>query len=125
MTSLPGCALYSPQPLPRHDDLAADLPLAAVAPLDMNGVATLAVLNNPGLKAARARMHVAAAQAFAAGILPDPQVNASADHPTDRVTSTSDPRYPEFNAYGLGLAIDLRALLTHPSLRKSADAAYR
>ena len=140
LIALGGCALYSPQPLPRHDDLAASLapvgtatqaaapPGAASptpAPLDMNAIATLAVLNNPVLKAARAKMHVAAAQAFAAGILPDPLFSASAEHPQDRVTSPKDPRYPEYAGYGFGLALDLRALLTHSSLRASADAAYR
>ncbi len=127
---LAGCALYKAQPLPRHDDLAANLPRPAgpaepnPPPLDIDQVATLAVLNNPDLKAARARLGVAAAQAFAAGILPDPQFNASTDHPTDRVAAT-DPRYPLFNGYGFGLGIDLRALLTHSSLHAAADAAYR
>jgi outer membrane protein TolC len=129
LTVLVGCAMYSPQPLPQRDDLASRL-AASAAPqgpvgLNMNAVATLAVLNNPNLKAARATMNVAAAQAFAAGILPDPQFSFSADHPNDHVTSRSDPRYPEYNAYGLGLAIDLRALLTHASTRAAADAAYR
>lgn len=123
--SLAGCATYSAKPLPQHDDLAAGIAPGAVAPLDMNAVATLAVLNNPDLQAARAKMHVAEAQAFAAGILPDPQVNLSFDHPQDRITSAADPRFPEYNAYGYGLAIDLRALLTHSSTRKAADAAYR
>lgn len=123
--SLAGCATYSAKPLPEHDDLAAGIAPGAVAPLDMNAVATLAVLNNPDLQAARAKMHVAEAQAFAAGILPDPQVNLSFDHSQDRVTSAADPRFPEYNAYGYGLAIDLRALLTHSSMRKSADASYR
>lgn len=90
----------------------------------MNAVATLAVLNNPDLKAARAAMHVAAAQAFAAGILPNPQFNASTDHPTDGKVVAPDPRYPEYNAYGFGLALDLRTLLTHSSVHKAAKAAY-
>jgi multidrug efflux system outer membrane protein len=124
-TALAGCALYSPKPLPQHVDVAAGIAPAAVASLDMNAVATLAVLNNPDLQAARAKMHVAAAQAFAAGILPEPQLNFSLDHPQDRVHSAVDARYPEYNAYGYGLAIDLRALLTHSSMRNAADAAYR
>jgi len=122
--ALAGCATYAPLPLPKSDDLAAAATVHAPPPLDMNAVATLAVLNNPDLRAARAKMHVAAAQAFAAGILPDPQVNASADHPTDRVNSPSDPRYPEYDAYGFGLGLDLRALLTYPSSRTAAKAAY-
>ena len=122
LACLAGCAIYRPLPLPRTDDLATTV---AHPPLDMDAVATLAVLRNPDLAAARASMHVAAAQAFAAGILPDPQVNASTDHPTDRVASKSDPRYPEFNAYGFGLGIDLQSLLTYGSRRASANAALR
>ncbi|MDE2348655.1 MAG: TolC family protein, partial [Gammaproteobacteria bacterium] len=122
IAALAGCATYKPLPLPPGDDLAATV---AHPPLDMDAVATLAVLRNPDLAAARARLHVAAAQAFAAGILPDPQFNASTDHPTDKVTSKNDPRYPEFNAYGFGLGIDLRALLTYRSTRAAADAALR
>ena len=123
LCALAGCALYSPLPLPQSDDLAPAR-VAAPAPLDMNAVATLAVLNNPDLRAARATLHVAAAQAFAAGILPDPQASASTDRPIDRVNSPNDPRYPEYKAYGFGLSLDLRALLTYPSARAAAKAAY-
>lgn len=91
----------------------------------MNAVATLAVLNNPDIQAARAQTRVADAQAFAAGILPEPQLSANTDVPYDHVTSPRDPRYPEYHAYGFALAIDVRALLTHASKRAAADAAYR
>src|SRR6185437_15458750 len=57
--------------------------------------------------------------------LPDPQVSYSGDYPTDRVISSTDPRYPEYNAYGLGLTLDLQTLLTHASNRAAASAAYR
>ena len=70
-------------------------------------------------------MHVAQAQAFAAGLLPDPQFSYTADHPTDSVISSTDPRYPEYNAYGLGLTVDLQTLLTHSSMRAAANAAYQ
>ena len=139
LTGLGGCAVYSPLPLPKSDDLAASLPetpahgatpapdpaRANPPPLDMSAIATLAVLNNPDLKAARAKLHVASAQAFAAGILPDPQLSASMDRPRDHVYSARDPRYPEYNAYNFGLALDLRALLTHSSTHAAATAAYR
>ncbi len=129
LSALSGCATYVPHPLPAGPDVAAKPALAhedrEPAPLDMNAVATLAVLNNPDLKAARAQTRVADAQAFAAGILPEPQFGASNDVPYDRVTSPRDPRYPEYRAYGFTLAIDLRALLTHASKRAAADAAYR
>jgi outer membrane protein TolC len=118
-----------PHPLPASPNLAAQPTVAeqgrTPAPLDMNAVATLAVLNNPDIQAARAQTRVADAQAFAAGILPEPQFNGSTDVPYDRVTSPRDPRYPEYHAYGFALAIDVRALLTHSSKRAAADAAYQ
>lgn len=124
---LSSCAIYAPLPLPQSDDLAASATSARAAPtpLDMTAVATLAVLNNPGLRSARATLHVAQAQAFAAGLLPDPQLSYSADYAMDHVTSPTDPRYPEYNAYGLGLAIDLQTLLTHASTHAAATAAYQ
>jgi outer membrane protein, multidrug efflux system len=121
--ALGACATYAPLPLPHHGDLAESAAPSGPRPLDMNALATLAVLNNPDLKAARARLNVAQAQAFAAGLLPDPQFSGTSDHPTDRVTS-GDPRYPEYSAYSAGLTLDLRALLTHSSVHAAADAAY-
>ncbi|HEY1899499.1 MAG TPA: TolC family protein [Steroidobacteraceae bacterium] len=124
---LAGCATYAPLPLPAADDLTTSARTAAPdkPALGMDAVATLAVLNNPELRAARATLHVAQAQAFAAGLLPDPQLSYSADYAMDHVVSHADPRYPEFNAYGLGLAIDLQTLLTHGSMHATADASYR
>jgi outer membrane protein TolC len=126
LVALSGCATYAPHPLPTRPDLAARAPTQSESSaLDMNAIATLAVLNNPDLRAARAQTRVSEAQAFAAGLLPDPQLNASSDVPYDHVSSPRDPRYPEYHAYGLTLAIDVRALLTHASKRAAADAAYR
>jgi outer membrane protein TolC len=63
--------------------------------------------------ASRRKAAVANAQAFAAGLLPDPQLNASFDHPTA----------PGFvNGYVLGLSEDLQALLLHPSRAAAAQA---
>ncbi|MFI4868591.1 MAG: TolC family protein [Steroidobacterales bacterium] len=123
-SAVSGCATYAPLPLPGNSALATSAASQASPPLGMNAVATLAVLNNPDLRAARARMHVAEAQAFAAGLLPDPQFSLTLDHPTDHITSKSDPRYPEYNAYGLGVTVDLKALLTHSSARSAAGSAY-
>lgn len=119
-----GCASYSALPLPPSNDLASGVTPAPAPALDMDAVATLAVLNGPELKAARAGLHVSQAQAFAAGLLPDPQFSYTADHPTDGVILPSDPRYPEYNAYGLGLTLDLQALLTHSSAHAAANASY-
>ena len=115
-----GCASYSRLPLPVKPDLAASLPASLPAsgpqPLDMNAVATLAVLNSPELKAARAKAQVSEAQAFAAGLLADPQISGSIDSPTDRGQGY-------INAYGLGLSLDLQGLLTHAAKKGAANAA--
>jgi outer membrane protein TolC len=128
--SLVGCAAYAPRPLPVTDDLSSSVPQASASALGLNEIATVAVLNNPDLRAARATLHVAQAQAFAAGLLPDPQFSLTLDHPTDHVTAApdgtaQDPRFPEYNAYGLGLSVDLQALLTHSSARAAAHASYQ
>jgi len=111
-----GCASYSRLPLPDKPDLATTVAAQRPPPLDMNAVATLAVLNSPELKAARAKANVADAQAFAAHLLPDPQLTASLDQPTDRGQGY-------INAYGLGLTLDLQALLTHSAKKAAANAA--
>ncbi len=77
-------------------------------------VATLAVQQNPDLQASRRKAAVASAQAFAAGLLPDPQFSASGDF-------TSRPGFT--NAYAFGLAEDLQALLTHGTQAEAAKAA--
>jgi outer membrane protein TolC len=123
--TLPGCASYTQAPLPDAAEAGGAASAPVRAPLDMNAVATLAVLNNPQLTAARAKARVAAAQAFAAGILPEPTFDTSTDVPYDRVTSPRDPRYPEYHAYGFTLGINLQQLLTHSTRRAAADAAYR
>ncbi|HYK80514.1 MAG TPA: hypothetical protein VEU95_12840, partial [Micropepsaceae bacterium] len=76
---LTGCATYEPVPLPEKVDLADRLPGQVVQPLDMDAISTVAVLNNPDLKAARRKSGVAEAQAFAAGILPNPDLTANLD----------------------------------------------
>ena len=109
------CASYSPIPLPDRANLGQRLPASEVS-LDMNAVAAVAVLNNPELQTARAKASVGEAQAFAAGLLPNPQVSASLDHPTNQQTGL-------VNGYTLGLSYDLQALLTHPAKAAAANAA--
>jgi outer membrane protein TolC len=111
-----GCATYSRLPLPDKPDLATSASSPGLQPMDMNAVATLAVLNSPDLKAARAKANVSDAQAFAARLLPDPQLTASLDKPTDLGQGYID-------AYGLGLVLDLQALLTHSAKKAAANAA--
>lgn len=87
--ALAGCATYAPLPLPNDTatpDLAAlatqasairrpwlrPVTIDLAQPLDGNAIATLAVLANPDLKAARTRAGISEAQAFAARLVPDP-----------------------------------------------------
>ncbi len=112
---LAGCATYEPVPLPEKVDLAERLPGQAVQPLDMDAVSTVAVLNNPDLRAARRKSGVAEAQAFAAGILPNPELTANLD-PASGGGS-------EVIGYGLGISYDIKALIIQPARQAAANAA--
>lgn len=132
---LAGCATYQDSPLPSGPDVAAtprrltaDLSQLRLAPLkahrfdpsdglDPTEAGILAVLNNPDLKAKRAVAGVAAAQAFSASLLPDPQLTYSLDIPTDPANFT--------NAYNVAPSLDLMALVTHASALKAAKASAR
>ena len=116
---LGGCVHYQPQPLPVAPIFApAALPVAFETTrkgLDAVQVATLAVANNPALRAARTKRGVASAQVFAAGLLPDPQLSLSGDTP-----SNNDPALVD--AYGVSLNYDVQALITHGAKRAQAQA---
>lgn len=131
-----GCAAYAPRPLPVEPNLETrvqdiqidvskferpDLGGHAFDPadgLDIVEIAQLAVVNNPDLKAQRSRSEVARAQAFAARLLPDPQVNLSGDYPSDNIASL-------VSGYGLGISYDLQALVTRGASVEMAQAAAR
>ena len=122
---LASCASYRPLPLGRGEGVAdvahlaaplAGMPMPEAAPhrfdpsdgLDATEVAMLAVANSPDLKLKRDALGVARAQAFAAGLLPDPQLAVGRDfpvHPGAGLTS----------AYSVGLSEDLGAWLTRSS----------
>ena len=74
--------------------------------LDMTEVAMLAVANNPDLKLARDDARIAHAQAFAAGLLPDPQFGLSRDFPRQTGAGIT-------SAFNAGLAYDLGSLVSH------------
>jgi outer membrane protein TolC len=115
---LAGCATYAPLPLPDDADLARQIsPAPSEDGYDIDAIATLAVLHNPDLATARAKAGIAKAQAFAAHLLPDPQFNASFDHPTGSGSGLVD-------AYVVGLGVDAQALLTHGERSAAARAAY-
>ena len=121
---LASCASYVPAPLVNQSSLLSALPVipAKLLPgstptfinshpfdardgLDVTEVATLAVLLSPELKSARIAQGVARAQAFAAGLLPDPQLSLARDFPANAPGLTS--------AFNLGLAYDFNQLITH------------
>jgi outer membrane protein TolC len=131
--ALAGCATYEAQPLAATwsapaalADLrvdAASLPFPALAAhrfdpsdgLDIVETAMLAVANNPDLKLARDDAAIAHAQAYAAGLLPDPQLALSRDL-SDSGGADTRP------AYSYGLSYDINALLLHSSQRDAAQA---
>jgi len=130
---LNACATYRPLPLPETADLAGGLsqikvdsgrfplPRLAAHPFDTSDgldwveVAMLAVANNPALKASRLDRGEAAAQVFAAGLLPDPGLSATLSRPTNGVGNV--------NGFDLGLDYDLKALLTRNAGRRVEEAA--
>lgn len=127
--TLSACATYAPDPLGTKppDTTAAELTAGASRPyltpvtidlsqpLDGNAIATVAVIANPDLKALRARADVADAQAFNAGLLPDPSFSLGADS----VLSGPDTKTNLTAALGL----DLNALRTRGVVRAQAEAA--
>ena len=135
LLTLTACATYHPRPLPDRPSLAeapaqlkVDVAQLRVAPLKAiridaaqgftpTQVAVLAVLNDPDLAAKRAAAKVSAAQLFAAGLLPDPQISASVDRPV----AGPDTR----NAYSASVAFDLATLLARSNVRRAAKLTAR
>ncbi len=125
--ALGGCATYKPRPLPLAPDLTSEaqltvpatrLEVPGLAPhvispqgLDVTDVMTLAVLNNPDLKAARFQENVADAQLLEAGLFPDPQFGAS--------FATSALNYGGV----LSLNQDIKAILTRGAAKAVARAS--
>jgi outer membrane protein TolC len=137
LAGLAGCASYEPQPLDMHPSMleavphitidTKEMPLPELRAhpfdpshgLDMTDVAILAVLNDPDLKLARDDAHVASAQAFAAGLLPNPQFTSEVDRPGPKVPGS------DFYAFNFGLSFDVGALIYGPPKRRAAEAAAR
>lgn len=124
---LSGCALYHPKPLPTGPDLPRALALTVPAnriavpglkpePFDpakgltVTNVATLAVVDNPQLKAIRLQAGVARAQLLEAGLLPDPQISGGLS------------RSSLFTGYNTTLAEDIQALITRGAAQDAAKA---
>ncbi|MDE2082722.1 MAG: TolC family protein [Burkholderiales bacterium] len=133
LITLAGCATYAPRPLSQTVALPGSVQALSVRPeqlpfatlrahrydpsdgLDIDEVAMLAVANNPQLRLARDSLGIARAQAFAAGLLPDPQLGLTGDHPTNGGPGNT-------NAFNLNLGYDVGALLTRSSRVAGADA---
>lgn len=114
-----GCSQYTPLPLAAAPPLAADLhalqwPDAGFPPepLSVAQVVDLALANNPDLKAARRKKAVAAGQTRQAGILLNPQLTSAFLPLLSGVGSVP--------AWNIGLAQDVRALVTYRSRRRAA-----
>ncbi|HLW13471.1 MAG TPA: TolC family protein, partial [Casimicrobiaceae bacterium] len=73
----------------------------------------LAVANNPDLKLTRDDLGIARAQAFSAGLLPDPQLSVSSDYPGAEGFT---------RAFNYGLSMDVMAIVTRGANKKSAEA---
>ncbi|RAN82985.1 transporter [Bacillus sp. SRB_336] len=123
--ALTGCATYTAQPLGHPGGASgvaqlqvstAAMPIPAVAAhrfdpsdgLDVTEVAMLAVANSPALKAKRDQLGVVRAQAFAAGLMPDPQLSLGEDFPRHSGGGLT-------TGYNLGLSGDVTALLVRSS----------
>lgn len=131
--TLTACTTYAPKPLPDQVDLPQSAASIVLDPtrlpfrnlsshifnpadgLDMDEVAMLAVANNPQLRQARDGLGIARAQAFAAGLLPDPQLGVTSDHPTNGTVGNT-------NSFMLNLSYDVNALLLRSSRMGAATA---
>jgi len=111
-----GCQHYAPLPLPNQTDLIDYLPPQGLQPFDMTAVATVAVLNNPDLRTARAKSKIGEAEAFAAGILPNPQLTAELVEPTNQGDVGG-------SGYSYGIAYDIQNLITRGAKIGAANAA--
>jgi cobalt-zinc-cadmium efflux system outer membrane protein len=137
LLGLAGCASYTRLPLEAGSAVLAPPDLKALlaqagsndrpylkpvsvdlaAPLGANAIATITVLANPDLRAARTRAGVSQAQVFSAKLLPDPTLNLG----VSKVLAGPDPFLDLVAALGL----DINALRTRgvrvPQARAAAD----
>lgn len=128
---LSSCATYRPLPLNLNAHALGSPADIKVAPsalrlfphrrhyfnpshgLDMTDVAILAVANNPQLRLARDQRGIAHAQAFSAGLLPDPVLDLAHGVPT---AGPSD-----ISSFDLGLSYNVAAVLAHPLAKRAAQ----
>jgi cobalt-zinc-cadmium efflux system outer membrane protein len=134
-----GCVAYHPKPLddarlakalasPNRDQLVRGaavlghprlppLKLDFSKPLTDRELGVIAVLANPELKALRLREKVAEAQVFEAGLLPDPEITASLDHPVSGAGAVE--------GFKAGTDWLVTALITRPADERVARTSAR
>jgi cobalt-zinc-cadmium efflux system outer membrane protein len=127
---LSGCAVYHSRPLPIKPDLARapsltvpanDLGIPGLKPEPLDpakglteiNVVTLAVVDNPRLKALRQQAGIARAQLLEAGLLPDPQISGGLS------------KSSLFTGYSATLSEDIQALITRGAAKGAARAHLR
>lgn len=134
--ALASCTSYTPKPVPDKVSLPQSasaievdrsrLPFARLAThrfdpgdgFDMDEIAMLAVVNNPQLRKTRDRLGIKRAQSFAAGLLPDPQLGLSLDHPTNGNADNT-------NAFNINPSIDVTSILLRSSRVGAASLAEK
>ncbi|MDE2462230.1 MAG: hypothetical protein KGO02_00735, partial [Alphaproteobacteria bacterium] len=127
---LAGCAVYHARPLPKAPNLASvpslSVPVARLRVswlkpqtfhpamgLSETNVITLAVADNPALKAARLAAGVARAQLLVAGLLPDPQIGGGLS------------KSSLLTGYNVSVAEDIAALVTRGAAKRAAGDHLR
>jgi outer membrane protein TolC len=132
MLALAACATYSPLPLGDGQGIkdasqltvnAADMPLPALRThtfdpahgLDVTDVAMLAVANNADLRLMRDQLGIARAQAFTAGLLPDPQISLNREF-----LNHAQPGYT--TSYAYGISEDVTSLLLRSTRKAAANS---
>ena len=121
--ALAGCETYAPLSLPERPDLLDHLPIQAGGPLDIDQVATIAVINNPDLKSARFKAGVADAQAFEAGILPNPEFAGELIFPTNQKPPPGGEGSQPGPGFSFGLTYDIQNIITRDAKIATANAA--
>lgn len=118
-TALAGCAHYSPLPLvttPPLMPVVEALPgVVPGKPLGIGEVTALALQNNPGLRATRARHGLAQAQLLQSGLLANPSLSG-AILPLLAGAGT-------VTAWNIGLSQDIKSLITYRARRRAAGYA--
>lgn len=116
--ALSGCAHYTPLPLSTAAPLAATLDIAdQQAPLTVEQVVTLALAHNPDLKALRLQRGIAAGQTTQAGLLANPSLSGALLPLLSGAGSVP--------AWNLGIAQDIKSILTYKSRKRAALASER